>query len=100
DEYLELFVPPFQRRTAQEWFEEAERLHLTFALVQTVDDLFECPQLDARRMLREVPGPAGSPVQIPGRPFRLENGPPEASRPAPATPGEHTDEVLRDWLGR
>jgi CoA:oxalate CoA-transferase len=99
DEFVALFVPPFRRRTAQEWFEAAERLHLTFSLVQTVDDLFACPQLAARRMLREVPGPDGRPVRIPGRPFRLEDGAPEPSRPAPAVPGEHTDEVLRDWLG-
>ncbi|MBM3139105.1 MAG: CoA transferase, partial [Chloroflexi bacterium] len=100
DEYLALFVPPFARRTAQAWFEEAERLHLTFALVQTVDDLFACSQLSARRMLREVPGPRGEPVRIPGRPFQIEGGPPEASRPAPSIPGEHTAEVLREWLGR
>jgi crotonobetainyl-CoA:carnitine CoA-transferase CaiB-like acyl-CoA transferase len=100
DEYLALFVPPFERRPAQEWFEAAERLHLTFALVQTVDDLFACPQLAARRMLRDVPGPGGATVRMPGRPFRLEGGPPEANRPAPAVPGEHTDDVLRDWLGR
>ncbi len=97
DEFLELFVPPFQRQTAQEWFEQAEALHLTFALVQTIDDLFSCPQLAARNMLRKVPGPAGDPVSIPGRPFRLEDGPPAPDRPA-AQAGEHTAEVLQDWL--
>lgn len=97
-EYLDLFVPPFQRKTAQEWFEEAERLHLTFSLVQTVDDLFACPQLASRESLRQVTAPDGRTVAMPGRPFRLEGGPPEASRPWPATPGEHTEEVLGEWL--
>jgi crotonobetainyl-CoA:carnitine CoA-transferase CaiB-like acyl-CoA transferase len=97
-DYLDLFVPPFQRKTAQEWFEEAEKLHLTFALVQSLDDLFACPQVEARETLREVPGPDGLPVRMPGRSFRLEGGPPEASRPWPADPGEHTDEVLAEWL--
>ncbi|MBT5775022.1 MAG: hypothetical protein HOH95_11670, partial [Dehalococcoidia bacterium] len=90
---------PFQRQTAQQWFEQAEALHLTFALVQTIDDLFSCPQLAARNMLRKVPDPDGNPIEIPGRPFRLEDGPPAPERPA-AQPGEHTDEVLRDWLNR
>lgn len=97
EEYLELFVPPFRRRTAQEWFEEAERLHLTFALVQTVDDLFVCPQLQARKMLRETPGLAPG-TALPGRPFRLEGGPSAAGRPAAERPGEHTAEVLAEWL--
>jgi len=99
DEYLELFVPPFLRQTAQEWFEQAEALHLTFALVQTVDDLFSCPQLEARATLREVPGPTGAAVAIPGRPFRLEDGPAVPNRPAPAEPGQDTDGVLAEWLG-
>lgn len=98
-DYLDLFVPPFSRRTAQEWFEEAEKLRLTFALVQTVDDLFGCPQLSARTMLRQVPGPDGKPVPMPGRPFRMEGGPAEAGRPWPEDPGEDTDEVFREWLG-
>jgi len=98
DEYLELFVPPFLRQTAQEWFEQAEALHLTFALVQTIDDLFSCPQLEARAMLREVPGPGGEAVSIPGRPFRLEDGPVAPDRPAPATPGQDTAAVLAEWL--
>jgi crotonobetainyl-CoA:carnitine CoA-transferase CaiB-like acyl-CoA transferase len=99
DEFLELFVPPFAKKTAREWFEEAEALDLTFALVQTIDDLFTCPQLEARGLFREVQGPDGVAVRIPGRPFRLEDGPPGASRPAPSRPGEHTAEVIREWLG-
>ena len=54
DEFVALFVPPFRTRTAQEWFERAEAMHMTFALVQTVDDLFVCPQLGARGLLRDV----------------------------------------------
>jgi len=98
EEYLELFVPPFREKTAQEWFVEAERLHLTFSLVQTIDDLFSCPQIAARKMLRDVPGPDGQPVAMPGRPFRMEGGPPEASHPWPEDPGEHTQQVLAEWL--
>ena len=97
-EFVDLFVPPFARKTAQQWFEEAEALDLTFALVQTIDDLFACPQLGARAFFRDVPGPDGAAVRIPGRPFRLEDGQPGASRRAPAYPGEHTEEVLREWL--
>ena len=52
DEFVALFVPPFRARTAQEWFERAEAMHMTFALVQTIDDLFVCPQLGARGLLR------------------------------------------------
>jgi crotonobetainyl-CoA:carnitine CoA-transferase CaiB-like acyl-CoA transferase len=98
DEFVELFVPPFRTRTAQEWFEAAERMHMTFALVQTVDDLFACPQLEARELFREVAAPGGQAIRIPGRPFRLEGGPPAATLGPPLTPGAHTDEVLAEWL--
>jgi len=99
DEFVALFVPPFQRKTAQEWFEAAEKMHMTFALVQTIDDLFACPQIAARELLREVEGPGGVPLRIPGRPFRLEGGPDPVTRPAPHEPGIDTADVLADWLG-
>lgn len=98
-EFLELFVPPFKRKTAQQWFEEAEAMHMTFALVQTIGDLFECPQLEARELLRSVEGPDGVELRIPGRPFRLAGGPAAATLPAPLRPGIHTNEVLAEWLG-
>jgi len=56
EEYSELMVNAFRSRSAKEWFAEAEKHRLTFALVQSVDDLFECPQLRARDALVESRG--------------------------------------------
>jgi succinate--hydroxymethylglutarate CoA-transferase len=99
DEFVGLFAPPFRTRTAQEWFERAEAMHMTFALVQTIDDLFACPQLSARELLRSVPGPGGAELLVPGRPFRVDGTPSLKLRAAPAQPGCDTAEVLADWLG-
>ncbi len=99
DEFVELFVPPFAHRTAQEWFEAAEKMHMTFALVQTIGDLFACPQIEARGLFRETEALDGTPIRVPGRPFRLEGGPEPITRPAPRVPGADTQAVIAEWLG-
>ena len=99
DEFVALFAPPFRTRTAQDWFDRAEAMHMTFALVQTVDDLFDCPQLGARGLLRAVPGPGGTTLRVPGRPFQIDGTPSLPLRPAPAEPGSDTAEVVTDWIG-
>lgn len=99
DEFIEFFVPPFLTRTAQEWFERAEAMHMTFALVQTVDDLFNCPHLAAREFWRETSF-AGQSFPIAGRPFRADGGPNPSTRPAPSSPGIDTAEVLEEWLNQ
>ena len=73
EEFLAVFVPAFQRRTAAEWFERASEQHMTLALVQRVEDLTACPQLRARGLLQAVPGPGGTTITVPGRPYRKEN---------------------------
>ena len=99
DEFFELFVPPFRAKPAQEWFEEAEALHMTFALVQTIDDLFTCPQLESRDFLHDVPSDFGDPIRIPLLPYKTNSPEVGQPRPAPHSPGQHTAEVLRDWVG-
>ena len=71
DEYVELMVTPFQAQPAAVWFEKAAALRLTFALVQTVDDLLTCPQLTARGLLHQVTLADGRCATMPGPPFRL-----------------------------
>lgn len=98
DEFVALFVPPFRTRTAQEWFEAAEAMHMTFALVQTIDDLFACPHLEDRGFLDQSQGRRGAIVQ----PLRAFGGslPATAPAPAPETPGQHSMGVLAEWLER
>ncbi|MFQ5382402.1 MAG: CoA transferase, partial [Dehalococcoidia bacterium] len=96
DELVALFVPPFRERTAKEWFEAAEALHLTFALVQTVDDLFECPQLSARGLLRDETAPDGRRIKVPGRPFITTSTGPSPGDERPASGVETVDTL--DWL--
>ena len=100
DEFVALFVPPFRTRTAQEWFERAEAMHMTFALVQTIDDLFSLP---AARRARAAAGGARAGrghLRLPGRPFRVDGTPSLELRPAPAEPGCDTAEVVADWVCR
>ncbi len=71
DDYVELMITRFRTQPAAVWFEKAAALRLTFALVQTVDDLLACPQLAARGLLQHVTLPDGRCATLPGRPFRL-----------------------------
>ncbi len=97
DEYLQLMLPPFATKSSREWFDRAEELHLTFALVQTVDELFQCPQLGSRNFFQSVSAPNHAAALLPGRPF-IMNGIDPAERSAPQVPGQHNEEVLREWL--
>ncbi len=72
DEYLELMVTHFKTQPAAYWFEKAAELHLTFALVQSVDDLLTCPQLTARGLFQTHILADGRAVTVPGRAFRLD----------------------------
>ncbi len=98
EEFVALFVPPFRRRTAQEWFQAAADAHMTFALVQSVDDLFGCPQMAARELFVETERPDGTTVRTPGRAYRLEGSAADDLRPV-APRMVPLDEVLEGWGG-
>ena len=72
EEFVHLFVPPFKKRTAKEWFIRAEELHLTFSLIRTIDELFSCEQLNERDVWTEIETPRGGSAKIPSAPFFSE----------------------------
>jgi len=98
DEFFGLFVPPFRTKTAHEWFEAAEAMHMTFALVQTIDDLFACPHLEAREFLHELETSSGGAITTTLLPYRTTSTEPAAPRPAPAASGVDTERVLSEWI--
>jgi formyl-CoA transferase len=65
--------------------------------VRTTTEVLGDPDLRDRGIFVSVPDPVRGPVTIPGYPVRMSRSP--AVVTAPPQPGEHTAQVLREWLG-
>jgi crotonobetainyl-CoA:carnitine CoA-transferase CaiB-like acyl-CoA transferase len=67
--------------------------------INNIAQAFAHPQAQARQLRRDLPHPAGGAAAVTASPLRL-SGSPVVYRRAPPLLGEHTEEVLRDVLGR
>jgi formyl-CoA transferase/CoA:oxalate CoA-transferase len=63
--------------------------------VRSIEDVLRDPQLQARRMLVDIPI-GGRAVRVPGNPVKLSGVPAIASAPPPAL-GQHSDEARIGW---
>ena len=89
----ELFV----RRPTAEWQTLLAATGVPHAPVATLEKIFEFPQVTARGMLHEMRDEAGHEYQLLGSPVHWRDEPPRQVT-APPDLGEHTDEVLAEWL--
>ena len=86
-------------RTTGAWMEALEAAGVPCAPVNTIDQVFADPQVQARGMQIRMPHPlASGDVPLVGSPVKLSRTPVNYRR-APPTLGEHTDEVLSQILG-
>jgi len=81
----------FRSRTRDEWCDEMEGTDVCFAPVLSMDEAPSHPHNVARGAFVERDG-----VVQPAPAPRFSRTPAELDRP-PASPGQHTDEVLADW---
>jgi crotonobetainyl-CoA:carnitine CoA-transferase CaiB-like acyl-CoA transferase len=84
-------------RTTTAWRELLQTAEIPHAPVWTYADLFAQPEM-APRLRIEVRDSTGQPVDLVAPPFHITG----ANLPQPTSPpalGEHTDEVLTQWLG-
>ncbi|HZQ36078.1 MAG TPA: CoA transferase, partial [Dehalococcoidia bacterium] len=86
-------------RTKTEIYHAAQELRVPVAPVNTVQDLYESPQLAARDWFVEVEHPRAGRVRQPGFPYKLSGTPPAISRPAPQL-GEHGPAATASWTPR
>lgn len=86
-------------RTTAAWRVALEAAGVPCAPVNTVDQVFADPQVQAREMQIRMEHPlAGGDVSMVGSPIKLSETP-VSYRHAPPTLGQHTGEVLRELLG-
>ena len=64
----------------------------------TVGQMMESPHVTERAFLQELTSPRGTKFKLPGRPIRMGATPWRSFRPAPRL-GQHTAEVMQEWLG-
>ncbi|WP_313516640.1 CaiB/BaiF CoA-transferase family protein [Pseudomonas sp.] len=85
-------------RTTAEWVAALERAGVPCGPINDLAQVFADPQVIARGLRVELPHPlAGSVPQV-ASPIRLSETPVEY-RNAPPLLGEHSEQVLREWLG-
>lgn len=85
-------------QTAAYWLEGLEPLGVPAGPINTLDAVFDDPQVRAREMRVEMAHPlAAGPVALIGSPLKFSETKVNYRRPPP-TAGQHTDEVLADWL--
>ena len=65
----------------------------------SVGEMVNSEQVVARGFMQDLKGPDGQTFQLPGYPVRMEATPWRLRRGAPKL-GEHTSEIMKDWLGK
>jgi formyl-CoA transferase len=88
----------FSNQDAEVWLAELQRVGLPCGPINTIPDVYNHPQAEARRLKVALEHPTIGQLELPGIPYILSSTPAEAHRPPPLL-GEHTDEILTDLLG-
>ena len=99
DELMPLIEREFADRSSTDWTTALQAAGIPCGPVNTIPQALEDTQAQARRMVQFVPHPTDGNIPQIGPAVKLSETP-AAIRSAPPRLGEHTDEVLREILGR
>jgi crotonobetainyl-CoA:carnitine CoA-transferase CaiB-like acyl-CoA transferase len=95
----EIVADAAKDRTMAEMFTTAsEKYRMLFGMVQTPEDLANCPQLEAREFYQEVEHPVIGKIKVPFRLWNMTETASQYRRPAPLL-GQHNEEVYTQLLG-
>ena len=95
---VEALTPYFKRETTAHWCGKLEAAGVPAGPVMNHVEALSDPHSVARDMVQEVDHPAAGRSKTLGVPVKLSGTPGAVRRPAPML-GEHTGEVIAEWLG-
>ncbi|MBM3588458.1 MAG: CoA transferase [Alphaproteobacteria bacterium] len=93
----ETLTPVMNSKTTAEWIEALEALKIGCGPINTLEQVFADPHVQAREMVVEMAHGSGETVKVISNPVKLSATPP-SYRSAPPVLGEHTQNVLTDVL--
>ena len=97
-ELVPLLSELFATRAARAWIDLCESIGIPAAPINTVDKVFQDPQVQARRLRTSAQHPVSGEVPLVASPLSIPTSPVQI-RHAPPHLGQHTDEVLAGRLG-
>jgi crotonobetainyl-CoA:carnitine CoA-transferase CaiB-like acyl-CoA transferase len=98
NELVAIISPIFAGKSRADWLQVLGAGGIPCGAIKSVGEVCETPQLIERGMVQTVRHPAAGEVKFIARPTRFGDVPPAPSTPPPML-GEHTREVLGQWLG-
>ena len=98
-ELIPLIADIMRTRTKAEWIETLEAANVPCGPIINMKEVFEDPQVKHRELRVEIPNALGGVTPVVRSPLRLSETPVEY-KIAPPLLGQHTEEVLKDVLGK
>lgn len=86
-----------KQKTTQGWLEIFEGSGMPYAAVNDIQGTLNHPHVQARGMVKEIEHPACGPIKLVNTPVKYSHATPGIRTPPP-TLGQHTDEILREYL--
>jgi crotonobetainyl-CoA:carnitine CoA-transferase CaiB-like acyl-CoA transferase len=90
-------TPVMKSKTTAEWIDALEALKIGCGPINTLEQVFADPHVQARDMVVEMAHGSGETVKVIANPVKLSATPP-SYRSAPPVLGEHTEDVLASVL--
>ena len=87
------------QQTSEDWLEKLNKLGIPCGPINSLDQVFEDPQVQAREMVVQLPHTQAGSVPTVANPIRFSNTPIAYQQASPLL-GEYSEQVLRDILGK
>ncbi|MES2257331.1 MAG: CaiB/BaiF CoA-transferase family protein [Pseudomonadota bacterium] len=99
DELVPILAAMVKTKTREEWIVQLEAVGVPCGPINDIGDVYRNPQVQARQMVVDVPHPTAGTMQLVRSPMKM-SGTPTDGGAAPPLLGQHTEQVLRELLGR
>ncbi len=97
-ELIPLIKELLKKRTSEEWIAALETAGVPCGPINTIEEVFDNPQVQARGMRVEVPHQVAGQLSLVGSPMKFSRSPLDDCQPPPLL-GGHNDEILAGMLG-